>query len=61
MWIQMPADVAARKIASAIFARKRERVVTGHGYWIVFIERHFPWLLDALIRTFGIKARLHRD
>ena len=56
-WIQMPADTAARQIVSAIAWRRRETVVTFHGKFVVWIERHFPWLVSGLIRLFGITAR----
>jgi short-subunit dehydrogenase len=57
LWIQMPADKAARKIATATVWRCRERVVTGHGYWVVFLQRHFPRFLSALLHWFKVQAR----
>jgi short-subunit dehydrogenase len=61
MWLQMPAETAAKKIAKAIYRRKSERIVTAHGYWIVFFSRHFPKLLNALIQISGVKARLQKE
>jgi len=46
-WLRMPADVAARKIARAIAARRRECVVTAHGRLAVLLARHAPWLVRA--------------
>ena len=57
LWLQMEASVAARKIAKAIYQRQRERVVTGHGWWIVRLYRLFPGLIFLLVRAFKIKAR----
>ncbi len=42
MW---PADKAARVMASAIGARKREFVFTGHGRFAGFMGRHAPGLM----------------
>jgi short-subunit dehydrogenase len=56
-WLRMPADRAARQIASAIAARRRERVITGHGRAAVFLERHAPWLIATALRRGGIRAR----
>jgi len=42
MW---PTDRAVRVMLSAIHRRKREFVFTGHGKIIVFLARHFPWLV----------------
>ncbi len=49
-WLLMPKDVAARKIARAIHGRKRERVLTAHGWWAVFVSRHFPWVIQLGFR-----------
>lgn len=46
-WIRMDTRRAARQIASAIFRRRPELVVTAHGKAIVFLERHFPAILRA--------------
>ncbi|MGH9441692.1 MAG: SDR family NAD(P)-dependent oxidoreductase [Thermoanaerobaculia bacterium] len=47
-WLRMDTSRAARQIASAVLARRRELVVTGHGKAIVFLERHVPWVLRAV-------------
>jgi short-subunit dehydrogenase len=57
MWIQMKAPLAAKKIVRAIYRRKRERVVTGHGWWAVRLFRFFPDLVFLLVDVFKIKAR----
>lgn len=57
MWIQMKAPLAARKMVRAIYRRKRERVVTGHGWWAVRLYRLFPGLVFLLVGILKIKAR----
>lgn len=49
-WLRMPADKAARKIVSAIVSRRRERVITFHGWLLVSVDRYFPWLPYWAIR-----------
>jgi short-subunit dehydrogenase len=53
-WLRMKADVAARKMASAILAGRREAVITFHGKVILFLARHFPrftrWLIVSQMR-----------
>lgn len=56
-WLCMPAEKAAKKIVRAIYYRRQERIVTAHGYWAVWIERHFPWFFTFLFRFSGLKAR----
>jgi short-subunit dehydrogenase len=48
-WVRMRADKAARKMASAILAGKREAVITFHGKVIVFFARHFPRLMRMML------------
>jgi short-subunit dehydrogenase len=55
--LRMPAATAARRIVGATARRRREIVLTGHGKLSVFLQRHVPWLIDAGIRRFGIRAR----
>lgn len=45
----MPAEVAAKHMFRAIDKRKREIVVTGHAKFVVFVQRHFPWLLGPIM------------
>jgi len=51
-WLQMPADVAARKMVRAIERRRPEAVITGHGKLLVFMARHLPrvsrWIAGRL-------------
>ena len=55
-WIRVPARKAVRSMLDAIYKRRRERIVTGHGRAIVFIYRHFPWLV-RLAYSRGLKGR----
>lgn len=56
-WLPMPTQTAARKIAGAIQARKRERIVTGHGHVAVYLERFVPWLFTCIIKMLKLEAR----
>ncbi len=57
LWHQMPTDTAARHIVRAVAKRKGEEIITLHGKVIVFLERHFHWLVSLLIRRRGIRSR----
>ena len=57
MWIQMPADKAARQIYSAAKHRRKHKVVTVHGKVFVFLQNHCPWVVRTFIRSSGITAR----
>lgn len=56
-WLMMPAARAARQIVNAIARRRREAVITSHGRAFVFLNRHAPWLTQAVIRSFGVRSR----
>jgi NAD(P)-dependent dehydrogenase (short-subunit alcohol dehydrogenase family) len=56
-FLVVPAARAARQIVRGIARRRREVVVTGHGKVFVFAQRHAPWLVAAVIRTFGVRSR----
>ena len=55
-WLPMPAEVAARKIVSAIYRRRREAVITFHGKVLVWLARFAPWVLRLAMRR-GITGR----
>jgi short-subunit dehydrogenase len=56
-WLVVPADRAARTIVRAVWRRRREIVVTGHGKVAVFLQRHAPWLVATGIRVLGVRSR----
>lgn len=56
-WLIMPAERAARQMVRAIARRRGEVVITGHGRAGVFVERHAPWLMDAVVGRLGVRAR----
>ena len=58
----MPAEVAARKMVGAIHRRTPEYTFTGHGVFVVFVNRHFPRAARFLIRFFtrGRMARVEK-
>ncbi len=58
-WLVMPANRAARKIADAVYRRKAEAIITGHGKMVVAFYRHFPRTFRALGRWFT-RGRLDR-
>jgi short-subunit dehydrogenase len=55
-WLPMPADVAAKKIASAVHRRRREAIITVHGKILVWLSRFAPWVLRLAMRR-GVKGR----
>ena len=55
-WLVMRADVAARKIVSAAYRRRREAVVTMHGKALLWLQRFAPWVLRFAARR-GVRAR----
>jgi hypothetical protein len=57
----MPASVAARKIVTALGRRRRILTLTGHGKVAVFLQRHTPGLVAALVGRFGVRGRRHPD
>jgi hypothetical protein len=52
----MAADVAAKKIVSAVYRRRREAVITFHGKVLVWLARFAPWVLRLAVRR-GVKGR----
>ena len=48
-WLVMPAADAARDIVSALQNRKSERVITGHGKFLVALNRYFPWFVNTVL------------
>jgi NAD(P)-dependent dehydrogenase (short-subunit alcohol dehydrogenase family) len=49
-WLVMRADVAARQVADAVEARRREAVITLHGKAVAGLARHAPGLVHAILR-----------
>ena len=47
-WIIMDTKTATAQMKKAILKGKKEVIITGHGKIMVFIQRHFPWLVDFL-------------
>jgi len=56
-YLVMPAEVAAKQIYKAIEKRKREIVVTGHAKFLVFVQRHFPWLMGPIMSMMAPKRK----
>ena len=55
-WFVMSAEVAAKKIVSAAYRRRREAVLTLHGKVFVWLARFAPWVLRLATRG-GVKSR----
>jgi short-subunit dehydrogenase len=55
-WLTMPAGVAARKIVSAAYRRRREAIITVHGKVLVWLQCFAPWVLRLAMRC-GVKGR----
>ena len=55
-WLQISCGDAARQIAQAIYRRQRIKVITGHGKCAVFLQRHCPGLLSAIISRLSAKG-----
>jgi len=49
-WLLVPAESAAREIVQAILKRRREKVITGHGKILVWLNRYFPRLITLSLR-----------
>jgi hypothetical protein len=49
------AEKAARQIAQAMHTRRREKVITGHGKIAVFLQRHCPTIMSAIISRLSAK------
>lgn len=56
-WLLMPAERAARQIVRAVARRRREAVITGHGKFAVFVQRHVPGLVAMVLRRARIRGR----
>lgn len=50
------AEQTAKQIIKAIHKRKKEQVLTSYGKLVVFLQRHFPWLVSWLISILKIKV-----
>jgi short-subunit dehydrogenase len=61
-WLMMEAPVAARQIVRAIERKKQEAIITGHGKILVWIQRHFPWMLIPVHRgSAGARKKWNGD
>jgi NAD(P)-dependent dehydrogenase (short-subunit alcohol dehydrogenase family) len=55
----VPTEIAARDIVRAVYKRKKEATITGHGRILVFLTRHFPGLTRAIL-TYLTKGRMEK-
>lgn len=56
-WLYMDADKAARQIVRGVCRKRRVVVITGHGKWLVRLQRYFPGVTHAIIHRFGVSSR----
>lgn len=52
-FVVLPAETAAGAIVRALYRRRAEAVITGHGKALAFMARHFPRLMRAILRRTG--------
>ncbi len=55
-WLVMPAELAAKKIVSAAYRRRREAIITVHGKVFVWLQRFAPWVFRLAARR-GVRGR----
>ena len=48
-WLVVPTEKAARQMVRAIYRRKQEAVITGHGKALVFLKRHLPLIVRSVL------------
>ncbi len=53
----MPATTAARQMVHAIVQRRREKIITWHGYFATFAALHFRWLIAWLLMRRPLESR----
>jgi NADP-dependent 3-hydroxy acid dehydrogenase YdfG len=55
-WLRMDPERAARPMLTAIYQRRRELIVTGHGKLAVFLSRFAPGLIASTAKR-GLRGR----
>lgn len=56
-WIKISADKAAQQILTAVYKRKREKIITYHGKAFAFLSKHCAWLLHFMFKRSSGKIR----
>lgn len=56
-WYQVDANKAAKQIVQAVDKGKKEKIITNHGKVLVFVQRHFPFLLNSLMKILFSKVK----
>ena len=57
-WLMVAKDRAARAMVSAVYRRRKETTITGHGKLAVWVYRHFPWLIYFVMRRVARNSKL---
>jgi short-subunit dehydrogenase len=56
-WLALSTSKAVRQILKAAAQGKRERILTGHGKFLVLVERFAPWMIRAVAQRLGSRPR----
>ncbi len=57
-WLVVRRDPAARAIVKAIYKRKPQAIITGHGKVFVWLARHFPRTVRFVQRQAALRMKL---
>jgi len=57
-WLQTSAEEAARQIAQAIYRRRRVKIITTHAKIAVFLQRHCPTIMSAIVSRLSAKRMI---
>jgi short-subunit dehydrogenase len=56
-WLALDTSKAVRQMLKAVAHGKREQIVTGHGKFLVLVERFAPWMIRAVARSLAARPR----
>jgi len=56
-WLRVPTEKAVSEMLSAIYKKKKQRVITGHGKVILLVNQYLPQLIPWLVSRGGVRAR----
>jgi short-subunit dehydrogenase len=60
-WLSVSTSKAVRQILKAVARGKREQIVTGHGKFLVALERFAPWAMRAAGRRLAAEPSGYRS
>jgi|688.fasta_scaffold135918_2 short-subunit dehydrogenase len=56
-WLRVTTAQAVGEMLTAIYKRKKQKVITGHGKVFVMVNQYFPRLIPWLVGLSGIRSR----